>query len=242
MPLLDVRNLSRVYVSGQQRVFALRNISFEVDSGEFMSIMGPSGSGKSTLMNVLGCLDRPTDGDYLINGRSVLELRTGELADLRGGEIGFVFQTFNLIPSLSAQSNVEVPMMYRGHPARVRRTRALEALERVGIEHRADHLPSQLSGGEQQRVALARALSTDPALILADEPTGNLDSETSKSIMQLLSRINESTGVTIIQVTHDDDMATYGERLVSLYDGEITEDEHLNHPTAADGSSEGVTV
>ncbi len=228
MPLLEVRDLSRVYVSGQQTVTALRDITFAVDPGEFMSIMGPSGSGKSTLMNILGCLDHPTDGDYLIGGRSVLNLKTSELAELRGGKIGFVFQTFNLIPTLTAQANVEVPMMYRGHPARIRRERALKALERVGLEHRADHLPSQLSGGEQQRVAVARALSTDPSLILADEPTGNLDSETSRSIMKLLRQINENTGVTVIQVTHDDDMATYGERLMALQDGRITEDHQVD--------------
>lgn len=229
MALLEVENISKHYLTGQRHVHALQNVSFTVDSGEFISIMGPSGSGKSTLMNILGCLDQPDEGKYLISGESVFDMNTGQLTELRGGKIGFVFQTFNLIPTMKARSNVEVPMMYRGYPAPIRKEEALQALDQVGLAKRKDHLPNQLSGGEQQRVAVARALATNPSLILADEPTGNLDSETSESIMNLLCEINNSTGVTIIQVTHDDDMAVYGDRLITLHDGKITGDETIDN-------------
>ncbi len=224
MALLRVEGISRVYSLGKRGVEALKGISFEVEDGEFVSIMGPSGSGKSTLLNILGCLDRPTEGSYYIGDRDVARLKTGQLADLRGGVIGFVFQTFNLIPTLTARDNVEVPLLYRGIGSKQRRTMAMAVLEEVGIGHRADHLPSELSGGEQQRVAVARALVTDPELILADEPTGNLDSKSSKAIMGLFQRINAERGVTIIQVTHDPNMARYGSRTINFTDGEIIGD------------------
>lgn len=226
--VIEVSELERVYVSGRRKVEALRGVSFSVDSGEFVSIMGPSGSGKSTLMNVIGCLDKPTRGDYCILGKSAKDLSTSELSRLRGGEIGFVFQTFNLISSMDARSNVEVPLVYRGFGNAERRTRAIDALKQVGLADRSDHLPTELSGGEQQRVAVARALVTEPSVVLADEPTGNLDSDTSQSIMRLLQDINENTGVTIIQVTHDENMARYAKRIVRLRDGRIVEDKKLD--------------
>ncbi len=228
MPLIEVEQLRRVYASGRREVEALSGVSFQVEAGEFVSIMGPSGSGKSTLMNVMGCLDRPSEGDYRISGQSVSQLDTAQLADLRGGEIGFVFQTFNLIPTLDARSNVEVPLVYRGFGSGERSKWATQALQQVGLQDRADHLPAELSGGEQQRVALARALVTRPSVVLADEPTGNLDSDTSESIMRLLQDINQRTGVTIIQVTHDEHMARFARRIIRLRDGLIQQDEQLD--------------
>lgn len=224
MVLLRAENIGRVYLLGRRGVDALKGVNLEVSHGEFVSIMGPSGSGKSTLLNILGCLDRPTEGRYFIEDRDVSSLGSGQLADLRGGIIGFVFQTFNLIPTLTARENVEVPLLYRGVGASKRRSLAMWVLEEVGIADRSGHLPSELSGGEQQRTAVARALVTDPALILADEPTGNLDSKASKSIMGLFQRINEDHGVTIIQVTHDPRMALYGTRMIKFTDGEIVGD------------------
>lgn len=234
MVLLEIEGVSRVYSSGKRSVHALKDLSFSVKEGEFVSIMGASGSGKSTLLNVLGCLDRPTEGTYSINGRDVSRLNAGHLADLRGGMIGFVFQTFNLISGLTALRNVEVPLMYRGILGRERRQRALDALEEVNLADRAGHLPSELSGGEQQRVAVARALVTNPLLILADEPTGNLDSTSSKAIMQLFQRINRDTNVTIIQVTHDPSMARYGRRLIVIRDGIMISDGPVDDPHSED--------
>ncbi|MFO7941117.1 MAG: ABC transporter ATP-binding protein [Bacillota bacterium] len=234
MVLLRVEDISRVYPLGGRGVAALRGISFEVSRGEFVSIMGPSGSGKSTLLNILGCLDRPTEGSYFIEDRDVSVLGSSQLADLRGGVIGFVFQTFNLIPTLTARENVEVPLLYRGVGASERRRLAMQVLDEVGIADRSDHLPSELSGGEQQRTAVARALVTNPVLILADEPTGNLDSKASKSIMGLFQRINEEHGVTIIQVTHDSRMALYGTRMIRFTDGKIVGDHSVTERLRAD--------
>ena len=224
MALMEIQNVSRIYSSGKRSVTALRDVSFDVASGEFLSIMGASGSGKSTLLNVLGCLDRPTRGRYSLAGRDVSRLSTKHLADIRGGMIGFVFQTFNLISGLTARSNVEVPLMYRGYPGAQRRRMATAVLEDVGIADRADHRPNELSGGEQQRVAVARALVTRPLLILADEPTGNLDSKSSAAIMSLFERINGEMGVTVIQVTHDQAMARFSSRVMVIRDGEIVQD------------------
>ncbi|MFO8060140.1 MAG: ABC transporter ATP-binding protein [Bacillota bacterium] len=224
MALVEIQNVSRVYANGRRSVTALKDVSFEVQRGEFLSIMGASGSGKSTLLNVLGCLDRPTEGKYFLAGRDVSRLSTRHLADIRGGMIGFVFQTFNLISGLTARNNVEVPLMYRGYRGAERRRMATAALEDVGIADRADHRPNELSGGEQQRVAAARALVTSPLLILADEPTGNLDSRSSAAIMALFERINREMGVTVIQVTHDGAMASFGERVMVIRDGEILRD------------------
>lgn len=237
LAFIDVFEVVRTYSTGSRSFQALHGVSFQVVRGEFVSIMGPSGSGKSTLLNVLGCLDRPDGGTYHLGGCDTAGLSQRQLADLRGGEIGFVFQTFNLIQTLDAQSNVEVPLIYRGRPAAERKDRCLAALDRVGLAGRADHLPGELSGGEQQRVALARALVTGPSLVLADEPTGNLDSETSHQVMSLLGEINDRLGVTVIQVTHDQIMAEYARRIIRLRDGKVVGDELLGGVDARSGQA-----
>jgi putative ABC transport system ATP-binding protein len=217
--LIETDGLTRTYRLGTTEVQALRSVSVQVAPGEFVALMGPSGSGKSTMMHLLGCLDTPTAGRYLLEGRDVSRLSVNERAQVRNRRIGFVFQTFNLLPRLSALDNVILPLLYRGRVADAKR-RADEALQRVGLEPRAHHRPMELSGGERQRVAIARALITDPALILADEPTGNLDSQTGKEIMQLLIDLS-AAGRTIIIVTHDANVAAYAQRVVHLRDGQI---------------------
>ena len=223
MSVIVVRDLVKIYRMGLIEVRAIDGVSFEVDAGEYVAIMGPSGSGKSTLMNLLGCLDTPTSGEYILNGQPVRGLDDNELARIRNHEIGFVFQTFNLLPRATALHNVELPLIYAGVPRKQRRKLALEALERVGLGDRVHHRPNELSGGQRQRVAIARALVNRPSILLADEPTGNLDSKTSEEIMALFDKLNQS-GHTIIVVTHEPDIAQHARRVIRLLDGKIVED------------------
>jgi putative ABC transport system ATP-binding protein len=222
--IIVVEQLKKTYDLGEIKVEALRGVDVRIHRGEFVAVMGASGSGKSTLMNILGCLDRPTSGRYLLEGVDVSQLPSDQLADLRNKRLGFVFQNFNLLPRTSAIENVELPLLYDGTAARERHARALAALQAVGLEDRAGHQPSQLSGGQQQRVAIARALVNRPSIILADEPTGNLDSETSLEIMNLLQALNAEQRITIVLVTHEADIAQYAERVVVFRDGLIVED------------------
>jgi putative ABC transport system ATP-binding protein len=221
--LIQLENVSKCYTMGDVEVRALRGVSLTVAPGEFVAIMGASGSGKSTLMNILGCLDRPTGGRYLLDGRDVSARSRAELAEIRGRTLGFVFQSFNLLARTSAVENVELPLVYAGVPGRERASRARAALERVGLGARLDHHPSQLSGGQQQRVAIARALVASPKVILADEPTGNLDSTTSIEVMALFQELGRS-GITIILVTHEPDIASYASRVLVVKDGLIQSD------------------
>jgi putative ABC transport system ATP-binding protein len=221
--LIRVEDLHKDYVLGDTIVRALDGVSLAIDADEFVAVMGPSGSGKSTFMNILGCLDRPTSGAYWLAGADVAHMDDDELAAVRNRRIGFVFQQFNLLPRTSARENVELPLVYAGVPPRERRQRALERLAQVGLAERADHHPSQLSGGQQQRVAIARALINDPSLILADEPTGALDSRTSIEIMALLQQLNAG-GMTIVVVTHERDIAAYARRLITFRDGRVQGD------------------
>ena len=216
--MLELENITKVYKAGQTEVPALRGISCRIESGEMVSIIGPSGSGKSTLMNIIGCLDKPTSGRYLLDGTEVSELNDNQLAEIRNKKIGFIFQSFNLLSRTTALANVELPLIYSG--ASNRRQRALQVLESVGLAHRVTHRPSELAGGEQQRVAIARALVNNPALILADEPTGNLDTRTSQEIMSIFKKLNEQ-GMTIVLVTHEPDIAAYTQRTIKLRDGQI---------------------
>jgi putative ABC transport system ATP-binding protein len=234
MPIISLRNLTKTYQMGENTVHALRSVSLEVEQGEFVTIIGPSGSGKSTLMHILGCLDRPTSGQFLLNGKDVSSLPRDELAGIRNKQIGFVFQGFNLLPRTTALENVEVPLLYNHPvvPAAERHKRATAALTAMGLEERANHHPSQLSGGQQQRVAIARALVNDPSLILADEPTGNLDTKTSVEVMALLQGLREKRTITVVLITHDMDVARYGTRIVSIRDGEIVSDKP-NRPLQA---------
>jgi putative ABC transport system ATP-binding protein len=222
-PVLDVRDVTKTYGAGETEVHALRGISLTVERGEYVAIMGSSGSGKSTLMNILGCLDIPSSGRYLLDGVDVSRLTDRQLALVRNRRIGFVFQAFNLIPRTSAQANVELPLAYAGMRAAQRRRRAAAALAMVGLADRARHEPNQLSGGQQQRVAVARALVTAPALVLADEPTGNLDTQSSTDVLAVLDRLNRS-GRTIVLITHEADVAAHASRLIRLVDGAIVED------------------
>jgi len=221
--IIVVRNMKREYVMGSETVRALRGVDFTIRRNEFVAIMGPSGSGKSTLMNLIGCLDSPSEGEYWLNGHRVSELGDDELARIRNREIGFVFQTFNLLPRASALQNVELPMIYAGFSARERRKAAEDALARVGLQERMAHRPNELSGGQRQRVAIARALVNNPSIILADEPTGNLDSKTSEEILQLFEHLY-ADGQTIILVTHEHDIAAHARRQVHLKDGMIESD------------------
>jgi putative ABC transport system ATP-binding protein len=224
MPVIQVENLHKTYDLGEVQVHALRGISLVVYPGEFVAIMGASGSGKSTFMNLIGCLDRPTRGRYLLDGQDVSEFSKIELAHIRNRKIGFVFQGFNLLSRTSALENVELPMLYSGIPHQERIARAQEALRSVGLEGREEHHPSQLSGGQQQRVAIARALVNRPSLIVADEPTGNLDSRTSVEIMEIFQRLNAEQNITVLLVTHEPDIARYAKRVVLFRDGKIRRD------------------
>jgi putative ABC transport system ATP-binding protein len=231
--LIDARDLTKVYRMGEMEVHALRGASLQVQAGELLAIMGASGSGKSTLMNILGCLDQPTSGAYSLDGVVVDQLDDDELAQIRGKKIGFVFQSFNLLPRTSALSNVELPLVYSGMGSRERRQRAMDALEAVGLADRLYHRPNELSGGQQQRVAIARALVNSPALILADEPTGNLDSHSGLEIMAVVQQLNEERGITIVFVTHEWDIAQHTRRIVHLADGQVVEDEAVTEPLRA---------
>jgi len=225
-PLISLQNLKKIYHLGDNTVHALRGASLDIMPGEFVTITGPSGSGKSTLMHILGCLDRPTEGKYLLGGRDVSNLSRDELADIRNKQIGFVFQGFNLLPRTTAAENVEVPLLY-SRPimaAHERADRALKVLTSMGLADRADHHPSQLSGGQQQRVAIARALVNEPSLILADEPTGNLDTKTSIEVMRTLQELREKRSLTIVLITHEPDIAAYGTRIIAVRDGVILSD------------------
>jgi putative ABC transport system ATP-binding protein len=231
--VIEIKDLVKDYRVGEMLVHVLKGISFGIERGDFVSIMGPSGSGKSTLMNILGCLDKPTSGTYMLDGISVGNLSRDQLAEIRNNKIGFVFQQFNLLARTSATENVELPMMYTDASARERRERAMKALLAVGLAGREEHQPSQLSGGQQQRVAIARSLVNDPSIILADEPTGALDSRTSIEIMAIFQRLNREKGITMIVVTHDPDVATYSNRSIHFKDGRLQLDERLEHPRDA---------
>ena len=220
-PLLQIRDLHKAYVLDGVTIQALRGINLNVAPGEFVAIMGPSGSGKSTLMHILGCLDVPDDGDYQLNGQDITRMDSDQLAALRNHEIGFVFQNFNLLPRTSALENVETPLIYAGVGKRERRQQARAALERMGLGDRLDHLPNQLSGGQAQRVAIARALVTKPSLLLADEPTGNVDTATSTEIMALLDELNQQENLTIVLITHEPDVAEHAQRQLFLRDGQL---------------------
>ncbi|HON34075.1 MAG: ABC transporter ATP-binding protein [Thermovirgaceae bacterium] len=228
--MVHLEGITKIYDLGDVQVEALRDVSFSVAEGEFLSIMGASGSGKSTLMNILGCLDTPTRGRYFLEGFDVSGLSRDELADIRKHKIGFVFQGFNLLPRMTALENVQLPMLYNGVPPSLREGKAMEALEMVGLGDRAQHQPQQLSGGQQQRVAIARALVNNASIILADEPTGNLDSRTGRDIMGLFTELNEKLGRTIIQVTHEAEMAAFGKRTITFRDGMVLKDERTGGP------------
>jgi putative ABC transport system ATP-binding protein len=221
--VIETHNISRRYKMGEEVIMALKSISISIDRGEYVAFMGPSGSGKSTLMNIVGCLDTPSSGDYFLSGQNVSRMSENALAEVRNKEIGFVFQTFNLLPRSTALENVALPLVYAGYGSSAREQRAMEALRSVGLENRAKHKPNELSGGQRQRVAIARALVNDPSIILADEPTGNLDTKTSYEIMDLFEELHDK-GNTIIMVTHEEDIAQYAHRIVRLRDGLIESD------------------
>jgi len=238
MAVISVRNLVKTYQVGEVAIHALRGISLDIEKGEFVTVVGPSGSGKSTLMHILGCLDLPTSGEYFLDGSDVSKLTDDELSNVRNHKIGFVFQGFNLLPRTSALENVELPLLYNSGnklTAAERTRRALEALSSVGLKDRSEHHPNQLSGGQQQRVAIARALLNKPALLLADEPTGNLDSRTSIEVMEIFQALREKHGITIVLITHEHDVAEYGTRIVTFKDGRIVSDEPNQQQRQATG-------
>ncbi len=241
--VIVVEHLAKTYDLGEVRVEALRGVNLRITHGDFVAIMGASGSGKSTLLNILGCLDRPSSGRYVLDNVDVSQMTSDALAEVRNKKIGFVFQSFNLLPRTSAVENVELPLLYSGMESRERRTRALAALQATGLASRAEHQPSQLSGGQQQRVAIARALVNQPAIILADEPTGNLDSQTSLEIMGLMQTLNTQQGITIIMVTHESDIAQYAKRIIVFKDGTVIEDypvlDRVLAPAMPTATSEG---
>jgi putative ABC transport system ATP-binding protein len=237
--MIELEGVAKSYRAGAAQVRALDGIDLRVDDGDFVAIMGPSGSGKSTMMNILGCLDVPTEGRYLLDGTDVSRMTDDELAEIRNRKIGLVFQSYNLLPRTTALANVELPLVYGNQ--RARRTRALRALEEVGLADRAGHLPNQLSGGQQQRVAIARALVTRPTMILADEPTGNLDTEASHEIARMLGRLSQA-GRTVVLITHEEEIAAYARRVVRLRDGRVVGDERTDaRPGGAEGSGEEAT-
>jgi len=231
-PVIKVEDLWKIYQLGEVQVEALRGVSFEIEEGEFVAIMGPSGSGKSTLMNILGCLDRPTRGRYFLDGQEVSQLNENQLAQIRNKKIGFIFQSFNLLPRLTALQNVELPLIYAGIPPQKRKEQAIKSLEAVGLGDRIHHYPNQLSGGQQQRVAIARALVNDPSIILADEPTGNLDTRSSEEIMHILQELNQE-GKTIVLVTHERDIASHTHRILHFRDGQLVDNETIEQPVEA---------
>jgi len=235
--VIQVEALQRTYRMGEIQVFALRGVTFQIQAGELLAVMGPSGSGKSTLMNILGALDQADSGQYLLDGEQVGQLRDDQLANIRNRKIGFVFQTFNLLPRTTALANCEMPLIYSGVSARERHERAVAALESVGLAERIRHHPNELSGGQQQRVAIARALVNNPAIILADEPTGNLDSASGIEIMRILQTLNSRQGITILLVTHDPFIARHTRRVLRLSDGKVVGDDRIAHPLLA-GESE----
>ena len=238
--LIQLEDISKIYRMGQVEVGALQGVSLGIEEGEMVAIMGPSGSGKSTLMNVIGCLDAPTQGQYYLEGQEIGSLSDNRLSEIRGRQIGFVFQTYNLLPRLSARANVELPLVYGR--AFGRRRRALEALERVGLADRANHKPTELSGGQQQRVGIARALVKQPRIILADEPTGNLDSQSSEEIMGVLRGLNKDEGLTVIVVTHELDVAYETDRIVSMLDGRVIGDSSVARLKAESEAQSVVTT
>ncbi len=225
-PVIIARDLKKTYIMGEMEVHALRGLSLEIYRGEVVAIMGPSGSGKSTLMNTLGCLDQPTSGEYILDGETVADLSEDELADIRNRKVGFVFQSFNLLPRSSALANVELPLRYSG-AKNGRKERARLSLESVGLGDRINHRPTELSGGQQQRVAIARALVNDPAIVMADEPTGNLDSKVGQEIMDLLLNLNKERGTTLVIITHDPRIAAQAQRTIHLHDGRVREEEAI---------------
>jgi putative ABC transport system ATP-binding protein len=224
--MIKIEKMSKIYKTGSIEVAALRDVSFEVEKGEFVAIIGPSGSGKSTLMNMIGCLDIPTSGEYILDGVNVSKLNDNQLAGIRNSKIGFIFQGFNLLPKLNALENVELPLIYRSTPSKVRTEKSKEALKLVGLEERIHHRPSQLSGGQQQRVAIARALAGDPPILLADEPTGNLDSKSGREVLDTLIELNNN-GTTIVLITHDMAVASKAKRIIQIMDGQICKDEYV---------------
>ena len=232
MLMLQVTNLVKVYQTDKIAVTALKGVSFNIETGSFVSIMGPSGSGKSTLMNILGCLDTPTEGQYFLDGVDVSRMTEKELARIRNIKIGFVFQAFNLLPRITCLRNVELPMIYAGVKEKERKRRAMEALEKVGLANRAHHLPSEISGGQRQRVAIARALVNNPSIIMADEPTGNLDSRSGEEIMGIFQELNRE-GVTIILVTHEPEIAKHTQRILYFRDGKLKDDQTISEPLKA---------
>jgi len=238
--IISIRDLYKIYKMGTQQVNALQGVDFDIRKNEYVSIMGPSGSGKSTLMNIIGCLDTPSTGSYHLNGQDVSHLSDNELAEVRNREIGFVFQTFNLLPRSDCLANVELPLIYAGMRSSERKERAMEMIERVGLTDRMDHKPNELSGGQRQRVAIARALVNNPSILLADEPTGNLDTKTGEEIMRLFEDLYDA-GHTIIVVTHEQDVALHSRRIIQLRDGMIETDSLVDQPLLTQ-SGEGVTL